>query len=129
MIVKPVRALAAAALLVGSSAVSAQSAAPLSLSASPAVQRSGAMTQDESSLRGGYGWILGIVALGILIFIISEASKDNELPGRPEDQAKKGRAGGATGKALSAKGHNVNWLEEFSLKTSGVCAVVADTAE
>lgn len=34
---------------------------------------------------------------------------------------------GATGKALAAKGHNVNWLEEFSLKTSGVCAVVSDT--
>ena len=34
-----------------------------------------------------------------------------------------------TGKALAAKGHNVNWLEEFSLRTSGVCAVVADTAD
>ncbi len=34
----------------------------------------------------------------------------------------------AIGKGLAAKGHNVNWLPEFSLKTSGVCAVVADTA-
>jgi hypothetical protein len=83
MIAKPLLAFAAAALLAGGTAASAQSAAPLSLSASPAVQRVGPTTQDESELRGGYGWILGIVALGILVWVITELGDDNELPGSP----------------------------------------------
>jgi hypothetical protein len=83
MIAKPMLALAAAALLGGATAASARSATPLSLSASPAVQRSGAATQDEGELRGGYGWIIGIVALGILIWVITELGDDNELPGSP----------------------------------------------
>jgi len=83
MISKQMLALAGAALLFGSTAASAQSAAPLSLAASPAVQRAGAPSQDSSELRGGYGWILAILALGIAAFIISELGGDPELPNSP----------------------------------------------
>jgi gamma-glutamyltranspeptidase/glutathione hydrolase len=34
--------------------------------------------------------------------------------------------GQATGDALGAMGHNVNWLPDLSLKTAGVCAISAD---
>ena len=34
--------------------------------------------------------------------------------------------GQATGEALGAMGHQVNWLPELSLKTAGVCAISAD---
>ena len=77
MIAKP---LLAAALLAASSAASAQSAAPLSLSSAPAVERSGPSLQDQNELRGGYGWVIGIVALGILIWVITELGDDNALP-------------------------------------------------
>ncbi|HYJ52803.1 MAG TPA: hypothetical protein VEW04_06495 [Allosphingosinicella sp.] len=83
MIAKPMLALAAAALLAGSTAASAQSAAPLSLAASPAAQRAGAPAHGQNDLRGGYGWILAIAALGILAFVITELGNDNSLPGSP----------------------------------------------
>ena len=84
MIAKPLLALAASALLAGGTAASAQSAAPLSLSSSAAIQRSGAATQSESELGRGYsGSIVGIIAVGILIWVITELGDDNELPGSP----------------------------------------------
>lgn len=36
--------------------------------------------------------------------------------------------GQATGEALAALGHQVNWLPDLSLKTAGVCAISADLA-
>jgi hypothetical protein len=82
---KTLLAFAAASLLVGSTAASAQSAQALSLAGSPAVQRAGAEMEGSSDLGvlRGNGWILGVVALGILIFVIVELNKDNELPGSP----------------------------------------------
>ena len=80
MISKSVVALAALSLVAGSSAASAQSARPLSLANAPAAQRAGAEMQGESQFLRRSGWILGVVALGILVFVILEASKDNDLP-------------------------------------------------
>ncbi len=34
--------------------------------------------------------------------------------------------GAATGEALAARGHRVEWLPDLSIKTAGVCAIVAD---
>lgn len=79
-------AAAALSLLASGSVAAAQSARPLSLAESPAVQRAGAGMEDSAELRGrrgGMGWILGLVALGILVFVILEVSKDNSLPGSP----------------------------------------------
>jgi hypothetical protein len=80
MISKSVVALAALSLVAGSSAASAQSAQPLSLANAPAAQRAGAEMQGESQFLRRSGWLLGVVALGILVFVILEASKDNDLP-------------------------------------------------
>jgi len=79
-------AAAAAALSLLASAGAAAAARPLSLAASPAVQRAAAPVEDPAELggrRGGMGWILGIVAIGILIFVIVELQDDNALPGSP----------------------------------------------
>jgi len=73
-------AFTALSLLAGSSAAAAQSAAPLSLAASPAAVRAGAAQGHENELRGGYGWILAVVALGIVVFILIEIGDDNALP-------------------------------------------------
>jgi hypothetical protein len=78
MIAKKILALAALSLVAGSSAAAAQSAAPLSLANSPGVQRAGPETQGESAFLRRSGWILGIVALGILVFVILEVSKDQD---------------------------------------------------
>jgi hypothetical protein len=80
MISKKIVALAAVSLLAGSSAASAQSAAPLSLANSPVAARAGADLKGESQFLRRSGWLLGIVAVGVLIFVVIEASKDNELP-------------------------------------------------
>lgn len=79
-------AAAALSLLVSGSIAAAQSARSLSVAESPAVQRAGAGMEDSAELgrrRVGLGWILGLVALGILVFVILEVSKDNNLPGSP----------------------------------------------
>ena len=82
-----VLAAAGALSLLGSgSAAAAQSARQLSLAEGPAALRAGAAMEDPGELggrRGGMGWILGIVAIGILIFVLTELSKDNNLPGSP----------------------------------------------
>jgi len=80
MISKSVVALAALSLVAGSTAAAAQSAAPLSLANSPEIQRASAETQGESEFLRRSGWLLGVVALGILVFVILESSKDNALP-------------------------------------------------
>jgi gamma-glutamyltranspeptidase/glutathione hydrolase len=36
--------------------------------------------------------------------------------------------GQATGEALAARGHRVQWLPDLSISTAGVCAIVADRA-
>lgn len=46
-------------------------------------------------------------------------------PGRVDLEQGIGRA---TGDALAAMGHQVNWLPDLSLKTAGVCAISADRA-
>lgn len=45
------------------------------------------------------------------------------LPGRLDVEAGVGRA---TGEALAALGHRVEWLPDISINTAGVCAIVAD---
>jgi hypothetical protein len=80
MIAKKMIALAALSLVAGSSAAVAQSAQPLSLANAPVAQRAGADVQGESRFLRRSGWLLGVVALGILVFVVLEASKDNDLP-------------------------------------------------
>jgi hypothetical protein len=80
MISKKIVALAALSLVAGSSAATAQNAQALSLANSPAVQRAGAEMKGESGFLRRSGWILGVLALGILVFVVLEANKDNALP-------------------------------------------------
>lgn len=80
MISKTVVALAALSLVAGSTAAAAQSARPLSLANAPAAARAGAEIEGESDFLRRSGWLLGIVALGILAFVILEANKDHPLP-------------------------------------------------
>jgi hypothetical protein len=80
MISKKILALAALSLVAGSSAASAQTAQPLSLANSPVAARAGADLQGENHFLRRSGWLLGIVAVAVLIFVVLEASKDNELP-------------------------------------------------
>ena len=83
MISKKILALAALSLVAGSTAASAQSARPLSLANAPEVGRAGAQMQRENGFLRHSGWILGIVALGILVFVVVEASKKHPLPDSP----------------------------------------------
>ena len=83
MISKKILALAALSLVAGSTAASAQSARPLSLANSPAAQRAGAEMQGENDFLRRSGWLLGLLALGILVFVVLEANKDHPLPGSP----------------------------------------------
>lgn len=69
--------LAAFSLTVGNVAV-AQSAAPLSLANSPVVDRAGAATGEAGDLRGPGLWIVGAIALGLVIWGASELFLDNE---------------------------------------------------
>ena len=78
MISKKILALVALSLVTGSSAAVAQSARPLSLANSPAVQRAGAEIEGESGFLRRSGWILGVLALGILVFVVVEANKDED---------------------------------------------------
>lgn len=77
---KPLAALAAISLVVGSSAAAAQSAAP----AAPAVDRAGAQSDEANDLVGG-GTILiiGAVVLALAIWGIIELTNDDEEPVSP----------------------------------------------
>jgi hypothetical protein len=82
MLSKKIAALAAASLLSMSSAAVAQTAAPLSVAQSPAVERAGADVAGASELRGTTGWIIGAIALGLLIWGAIELL-DNDDPSSP----------------------------------------------
>lgn len=72
-------ALAAISLVIGSSAVSAQvspTAQPTAASAS--VQRAAAPLSDSNELRGTTGWILGAIAVGLIIWGALELFGDDE---------------------------------------------------
>ena len=76
MISRTLAAVAAASLAFGSSAALAQSAAPLSVA--PAVERAGADTASANELRGTTGWIIGAIALGLIIWGAIELFDDDE---------------------------------------------------
>ena len=83
MISKKILALAALSLVAGSTAASAEGARPLSLANAPAAQRAGAELRGESDFLRRSGWLLGVLALGILVFVVIEANKDHALPNSP----------------------------------------------
>jgi hypothetical protein len=85
MLSKKLAAIAAVSLITASSAAVAQSAQPLSLSSSPAVQRASAGTSGESSLdRRGIGmYVVGAVVLGLIVWGIIELTKNNNHPHSP----------------------------------------------
>ena len=78
MLSKTLAALAAGALVLGSSAAVAQSAQPLSLNNSPAVERAGADVTGASELRGTTGWIIAAVALALIIWGAIEIFDDDD---------------------------------------------------
>lgn len=83
MLARKLTALAAASLAAAGPA-SAQSAAPLSLAHSPAAVRAGGPLGEASDLNGGFTTIIvGIAALAILFFIITQLGDDPQLPGSP----------------------------------------------
>ena len=77
MISRTLAALAAASLVFGSSAAMAQSAAPLGVGNSPAVERAGADADSASELRGTTGWIIGAIALALIIWGAIELLDDD----------------------------------------------------
>jgi hypothetical protein len=78
VISKTLAAVAAATLVFGSSAALAQSAAPLSLDNAPAVERAGADVASSNELRGTTGWIIGAIALGLIIWGAIELFDDDD---------------------------------------------------
>jgi len=85
MLSKKLAAIAAASLISASSAAVAQSAQPLSLANSPVAQRAGATAAGQSDLdRRGIGiYIIGAIALGLIIWGIIEITKDDNGPNSP----------------------------------------------
>ena len=79
MLSKKLAAIVAASLITASSAAVAQSAQPLSLANSPVAQRAAAGTAGASDLdRRGYGiYIIGAIALGLIIWGIIELTSDD----------------------------------------------------
>jgi len=77
-------ALTALSLTVSSVAV-AQSAAPLSLAGSPGGSQFGADVGEASELRGPGLWIAGAVALGLIIWGLTELldNDDEAFPNSP----------------------------------------------
>ena len=78
MISRTLAAVAAASLLFGTSAAAAQTAAPLGLGNAPAVERAAADAENASQLRGTTGWIIGAIALGLIIWGAIELFDDDE---------------------------------------------------
>lgn len=78
MISRTLAALAAASIVFGSSAAMARSADALSLGNAPAVERAGADTAAASELRGTTGWIIGAIALGLIIWGAIELFDDDD---------------------------------------------------
>ena len=78
MLSKTIRTLAATALLGASSLAAAQTAAPLGLTNSPAIERASAQLEDAGELRGPVRWIVGAAVLGLIIWGIIELTDDNE---------------------------------------------------
>ena len=73
--------LAALSMVVGSTAAAAQTTAPLSLQASPAIQRAGATPEGTSELdrRNGIGiYLIGAIALALIVWGIIEVTRDDE---------------------------------------------------
>ena len=86
MLSKKLTAIVAASLLSASSAAVAQTAQPLSLTNSPAVERSGAGMQDQNNLdRRGYGiYVVGVIVLGLIIWgIVKLVDNGNNGPSSP----------------------------------------------
>jgi len=75
--------IAAVSLITASSAAVAQSAAPTTPAAP--VERSGASLDSESQLRGHTLWIVGAVALALLIWGLIEilGDDDEDVPVSP----------------------------------------------
>lgn len=72
-------ALAAISLVIGSSAASAQiSPTTQPTAAAASVQRAGAPIADSNELRGTTGWILGAIAVGLLIWGALELFGDDD---------------------------------------------------
>jgi hypothetical protein len=72
----PLAAIAAVSLITASSAAVAQTTAP----AAPAapVERSGASLDGDSQLRGTTMWVLGAIALALLIWGLIEILGDDD---------------------------------------------------
>jgi hypothetical protein len=71
-------AVAATSLALGSSSALAQSADPLSVNGAPAVERAAAGVDAANDLRGTTGWIIGAIALGLIIWGALELFEDDE---------------------------------------------------
>ena len=85
MLSKKLAALAALSLMVGSSAAVAQSAQPLSLSNSPAVERAGAEADGANQLESvGILPIIGVVVVVVAILALTDTwpfdDDDSESP-------------------------------------------------
>ena len=86
MLSKKLAAIAAVSLITASSAAVAQSAQPLSLSNSPAVERASAGTSGQNNLdRRGYGiYVVGAIVLGLVIWgIVKLVDNNNNGPSSP----------------------------------------------
>jgi len=84
MISRKLAALVATSLVVSSSAALAQSAQPLSLANGPVAARAGADVQDSNQLHGTTLYIVGAIALGLIIWgAIELLDDDDDFPTSP----------------------------------------------
>jgi hypothetical protein len=74
---KPLHLLAALSLVATSGAAVAQTAAPLSLASAP-MARAGATPGEASELRRPVLWLAGLVALGLVIWGVTELLDDEK---------------------------------------------------